>query len=91
MDGGGQPRWRGDGIELFYLSRDGELMAVDVRDGAAGPEVGLPTALFEVGRHDPTRDNYAVSADGQRFLVKVPVEGAPERIHVVTNWTSLLE
>jgi hypothetical protein len=39
-----------------------------------------------------TSNDYAVSADGQRFLVKVPVEeGAGARIHVVTNWTSLLE
>jgi hypothetical protein len=26
--GGGQPRWRGDGRELLYLTRDGTLMSV---------------------------------------------------------------
>ena len=26
--GGGQPRWRGDGRELFYLTRDGVMMSV---------------------------------------------------------------
>jgi len=38
----------------------------------------------------PVRDQYAVSADGERFLVRVPVE-VRRRIHVVLNWTSLLE
>jgi Tol biopolymer transport system component len=92
VDGGGQPEWRGDGRELFFVAPDGQLMAVDVREGTAGLEVSLPTALFEVAESEPYLDTYAVSADGQRFLVKAPVGGAsPERIHVVTNWTSLLE
>ena len=48
--GGGQPRWRGDGKELFYLSLDGSLMAVDVEEGPTGPKVGIPTTLV------PARD-----------------------------------
>jgi hypothetical protein len=37
-------------------------------------------------------DDYAPSADGQRFLVKVPVEQARKpQLNVVTNWTSLLK
>jgi Tol biopolymer transport system component len=92
VDGGGQPKWRGDGKELFYAASDGQLMAVDVGEGTAGPEVSLPTALFEIGDSNPVNDEYGVSADGQRFLVKVPIGGdEAEKIHVVTNWTSLLE
>jgi Tol biopolymer transport system component len=92
VDGGGQPEWRGDGKELFFRSADGRLMAVDVQETAEALEVGLPSALFEVGSYAPFVDQYAVSADGQRFLVKVSVEqDSRERIHVVTNWTSLLE
>jgi hypothetical protein len=34
VDGGGQPKWRGDGKELFYTTPDNLLMAVAVR--AAG-------------------------------------------------------
>jgi Tol biopolymer transport system component len=30
--GGTQPRWRRDGKELFYISPDGKLMAVDVTE-----------------------------------------------------------
>src|SRR5262249_13643283 len=47
--GGGQPKWRADGKELFFLSPDGSLMAVDVRDAAKGLEVGLPAALIPAG------------------------------------------
>jgi hypothetical protein len=37
-------------------------------------------------------DDYAVSADGQRFLVKLPVEeNRKPQLHIVTNWTSLLQ
>jgi Tol biopolymer transport system component len=93
-DGGSQPKWRGDGKELFYLSRDGPLMAVDVREGASGPDVGMPAVLVPADRAVARvwgRDDYAVSADGQRFLVKARVEEENRRIHVVLNWTSLLE
>ncbi len=69
-------------------------MAVDVQEWASGPEVGMPTvlvpadkAMVEVGG----RDDYAVTADGQRFLVKTRVEDDDRRIHVLLNWTSLLE
>ncbi len=90
-EGGGQPRWRGDGRELFYASPDGRLMAVDVRAQAGQIEVGLPQALFSGVIADPITDHYAVAANGQRFLVAVPVDKDPRaRIHVVTNWTSLL-
>jgi len=44
------------------------------------------------GFSGPNYDDYAPSADGQRFLVKLPVDEAqPRRMHVITNWPSLLE
>jgi len=66
-------------------------MAVDVEERAEGLEMSLPTALFEVGRFAPWLDQYAVTADGQRFLVKVPIGEVDTRLHVILNWTSLLE
>jgi Tol biopolymer transport system component len=91
-EGGGQPRWRGDGKELFYVSPAGQLMAVDVRATGDRIDIGLPVALFSGVIADPTTDHYSATADGQRFLVPVPVGGnARMRIHVVTNWTSLLK
>ena len=49
-NGGGQPRWRGDGKEIFYLSPDGRLMAASVREGATGLDVGIPTTLVPADR-----------------------------------------
>jgi hypothetical protein len=39
--GGGQPKWRSDGKELFYVASDGHLMAVEVREGQAGPDASV--------------------------------------------------
>jgi Tol biopolymer transport system component len=96
VDGGSQPQWRRDGKELFYLGLDGALMAVDVRAGTAGVDVGLPTRLV-AGRdlraavEGPDYSDYAVSADGRRFLVKRPLEDASrQRIHVMLEWPSLV-
>ena len=91
-DGGGQPKWRGDGKELFYQAPDGMLMAVEVREGPAGPEVRRPTALFDAGTFDVNLDYFAASSDGQRFLVRQPVENDRKlQMHVILNWPSLLE
>jgi Tol biopolymer transport system component len=91
-EGGGQPKWRGDGRELFYVSPDGQLMAVDVRMSDGRMEVGLPVALFPGVIADAIRDHYAVTADGQRFLVPMPVGNETKRrLHVITSWTSLLK
>jgi Tol biopolymer transport system component len=90
--GGGQPHWRRDGKELYYISPDKRLMAVTVSlDGTF--ESGKPTQLFSTqitGFLSP--DRYDVSADGQRFLVNSAVEEASDTpINVVLNWTSTLK
>src|SRR5262249_27557632 len=43
-NGGYEPRWRADGREIYYLSRERKLMAVAV---AAGPKFGRPQTLFQ--------------------------------------------
>jgi Tol biopolymer transport system component len=90
--GGEEPRWRGDGRELFYIAGK-KLMVVDVKTDAQDFQSGTPRALFEVRleveRH---RSRYQVASNGQRFLVNVPLEStlsAP--ITVVTNWTAGLK
>jgi hypothetical protein len=92
VDGGGQPKWRGDGKELFYTTPANLLMAVAVRAAGERVEVSLPAKLFEVhGLEGTGYDDYAPSADGQRFLVKQPVEqDRKPQLQIVTNWPSLL-
>ena len=93
-DGGSQPRWRRDGKELFYLSPDGKLMAVNVTDGPIF-KVGLPESLFQVlvvrGRREAVSDvlSWDVTPDGKRFLIdRVKTASAP--LTVVLNWTAEL-
>jgi hypothetical protein len=90
--GGGQPRWRGDGRELFYLALDGTMMAVEMREGDTLRHA-IPEPLFPTGiTVDPTIDQYAVTSDGQRFLIQSPAQdGAPSSIVVVINWIEELK
>ena len=85
--GGGQVRWRKDGKELFYLALDGRLMAVDVKAGAT-LETGSPKLLFQTAAvSTPGSYYYAVTGDGQRFLIREPAaNGGTEQINVVVNW-----
>jgi Tol biopolymer transport system component len=88
--GGTQPRWRGDGKELFYLAPDRKLMAVTVTTGTTF-EVGSPHPLFQTTL-DPTafRQMYEASADGNRFLLNAVIESAAQPLSVVLNWPALL-
>jgi hypothetical protein len=44
--GGEEPRWSGNGKELFYLSGEGKMMLVEVKAGGTF-ETGLPVILFQ--------------------------------------------
>src|SRR6516164_1463417 len=71
--GGTQPRWRGDGKELFYVAPDGKLMAVEIKATAAAFEHGAPQALFDLHSGilpaSAFAAGYVVAPDGKRFLV----------------------
>src|SRR5262249_22490898 len=89
VTGGLRPRWRRDGKELFYLSPDRKMMAVEVRTTASGVEAGKPRELFQTRAIAtfPTFHIYDITADGQRFLINTTLESAgPPPITVVLNW-----
>jgi eukaryotic-like serine/threonine-protein kinase len=68
--GGAQPRWRGDEKELFYMSADGNMMAVPIEarpDFKAGNAQRLFFCELRSSRVDSFE--YDVSADGQQFLI----------------------
>jgi Tol biopolymer transport system component len=91
--GGASPRWRRDGREMFYLSADGKMMAVEVDGSSDTFKAGVPRTLFETRVGSISGDSpYDVAADGRRFLVKVLVEEtAPAPVTVVLNWTTDLK
>ena len=93
LTGGSGPRWRADGRELYYYSLDGRLMAVSVTGGGARLTAGVPTVLFPFRPAAATTGpSYAVTQDGQRFLLSAIVdtdEKAP--LAVVQNWTEAIK
>jgi hypothetical protein len=88
--------WRNDGRELYFVSEDHKLMAVDVKPTQSSPEFTRPKPVFEekaLGDSLYTtlgasgRALYAPSPDGQRFLFLLPVENErPESLHYIHNW-----
>jgi dipeptidyl aminopeptidase/acylaminoacyl peptidase len=88
--GGGQPQWRTDQQELFYLSADRTIMSVRVDTTASGIDFDRPRKLFAApltGDAEDARDHYNVSADGDRFLVDATLpEGGDRKITVMVNW-----
>jgi hypothetical protein len=94
-DGGAEVLWSPKGNELFYRSgaQREKMMAVDIQGQPTfsatrarllfeGPYASnLPSGAFSA--------NYAISRDGQRFLMLKPVEDQQTdltQIHVVINW-----
>jgi outer membrane protein assembly factor BamB len=98
--GGTQPRWRADAKELFYVSREGRLMATPVAATADGLALapGAPTELFALRLASGTnialgtvsgRPQYAVARDA-RFLVLRTVDSeATPPIAIVLDWDAL--
>jgi Tol biopolymer transport system component len=91
LAGGAQPRWRGDGRELFFIDLEGKMMSATVERGAT-PNIGNPRKLFDTGLiPDPTLNQYAVNEDGQKFLLLEPRKGFHETYSVVLNWPATIK
>jgi eukaryotic-like serine/threonine-protein kinase len=79
-DGGSHPLWRRDGGELYFLSPGDDVMAVTLTRSGTSITPGKPQRLFRIPLNDITRRSwapYAVTADGQRFLLNVPDRPTP--------------
>jgi serine/threonine protein kinase len=89
--GGCDLRWRGDGQELFYVTDDQMMTAVQVHESAQEFRVESSQPLFRlelpnnVGFYDVTRD-------GKRFLVNARTwKEQTKPLMVITNWTDELQ
>jgi eukaryotic-like serine/threonine-protein kinase len=86
--GGNDPRWRGDGQELFFLNNDQTLISVQVHESANDFRVLSSRPLFRL----PLPNNagfYDVTRDGKRFLVNIrTLKEKQAPLTLVTNWTA---
>src|SRR5262249_46560895 len=99
LNGGGTPRWRKDGEELYfnYLTK---MYATKIEVSGATFSSGTPAELFDYGEmpgnHTGPYLTYDVSADGQKFLIP---RGTPSEagditttaITVIVNWAASLK
>jgi Tol biopolymer transport system component len=94
--GGGQPRWRADGRELYYVSLIGTVTAVPLNIVNEELIPGTPLPLFT----EPTLGTnnnvffyggaagYDVTPDGKRFLVnRLTREPSAGPLHVIVHWS----
>ncbi len=90
INGGSAPRWRPDGKELYYISPENMLIAVDVKE-TSQITFGVSQKLFkaDVGSYV---NMYAVLDNGQHFLVnKWGTNNISKPLQVIVNWKSLLK
>jgi eukaryotic-like serine/threonine-protein kinase len=92
--GGYHLAWRHDGKELFYVAADRKMMAVEIKGEGASFEAGTPKPLFDlrVPTFTGSQAQFAVSADGQKFLIANTFgENRSEPITVALNWAASLK
>jgi len=76
---GGMVSWRSDGKELYYVTRDFEVMAVEITTSPT-LQAGTPRSLFRFpGPMPGVQQGKVVSPDGQHFIVAMPATPAPTR------------
>jgi serine/threonine-protein kinase len=85
LDGGTEPVWSRDGSELFY--RSGEALMAAAVETTPDFRVQSREVLFE-GPYSawPYHSNYAVTPNGESFVMLKPVEEESARLVVVLNW-----
>lgn len=87
--GGVMPRWRRDGKELFYISPDWKMMAVDVETQPTFRS-GTPRALFDTEMVDTGIRNgpmsWDIAPDGKRFLIISDISQSNSSLNLILNW-----
>jgi hypothetical protein len=86
---GRRPRWRRDGIELFFISPDRKMMAVDVSTKPTF-QSGTPHALFDTDMVDTGIRtgpmSWDIAPDGKRFLIISENSTGASSLNVILNW-----
>jgi Serine/threonine protein kinase len=89
VDGGDEPAWSSDGSEIYFGTRESNMVAAPFHASGATPQPGKPAILFHLPRMMVT---WLPSHKPGRFIGAV--RSAPEEVPVanyVTGWTEKLE
>jgi Tol biopolymer transport system component len=93
--GGAQPAWRDDGGEIVYLNHtDGMIHSAEVDTASPTFQVGKVKPLFDSHRFPTTDEDWAMTRDGQRFLIVSDVGGggiSGPPVTLVVNFPTELE
>ncbi len=90
--GGGSPRWRADGRELYFIGGDGRIASVSVELKSA-PVVGEPRSVSKVvinpepfGTDPLLHTRFDVTPKGDRFLIQTPPDVGIYQLTLVQRW-----
>jgi hypothetical protein len=89
IGGGAFPAWGDGGRELYYVSKDRQLMSVALNFGASGPEASRPRELFPVPPMIAGAP-FDVAPGGRRFLTSA-AQSTSQPLNVVVNWAALMK
>jgi Tol biopolymer transport system component/tRNA A-37 threonylcarbamoyl transferase component Bud32 len=86
--GGASPVWAPSGRELYYLNRDGRLIAAEVQATATTFAVGRLVPLFDASifLNDAFHQGYAVTPDGRSFIFVSPRGGSATSVAPQIVW-----
>jgi eukaryotic-like serine/threonine-protein kinase len=84
--GGAFPLWRQGSNELYFIGSDQRLWVAEIKGGSKMEPV-VPKPLFPI-QVSGSGDQYAVTADGKRFLVNESLGGGEGQVNIVLNWTA---
>jgi Tol biopolymer transport system component len=90
--GGVNPRWSGDGKEIFFVSPDRKLLSAHVRITAAGLVTDSVTTMFPLESRGIVGTSFDAAKDGKtfRFLI-ADDQQASVPIALVVNWQEALK
>ena len=86
---GWKAKWRGDGKELFFMSGESKVTAVEIALTANGVEIGKASPLFPVDQPAGI-DPFDVSPDGEWFVENAGTAQRSSPINLITNWDAEL-
>ncbi len=82
--GGGLPRWRQDGKEIFFAGFNTNILAADIKLSETTVEIGAVRSLIQF---NGVSENFDVSSDGKKFLVVTRGENiGSSALTLVVNW-----